>query len=58
MIVMLIGITAPAPMPWMARKTISAGMLQAMPHSTEPSTNSAMPASITGLRPRRSESLP
>ena len=58
MMVMLIGSTAPAPSPWMARKTISAGMLQAAPHSTEPSTNSVMPVSMTGLRPNRSDSLP
>ena len=58
MMVMAIGMTAPAPRPWMARKTINASMFQAAPHSTEPSTKSVMPASITGLRPTRSASLP
>ena len=50
-IVMPIGCTAPAPSPWTSRKTISAGMLHAKPHSSEPTTNSPMPISITGLRP-------
>ena len=30
---------------------MSAGMLHAMPHSSDPTTNSPMPSSITGLRP-------
>ena len=34
---MPIGCTAPAPSPWTSRKTISAGMLHAKPHSSEPS---------------------
>ena len=51
--VMLIGCTAPAPSPCTARATISAGMLQAIPHSTDPTRNSPMPKSITGLRPDR-----
>ena len=55
---MLMGSTAPAPRPWIARKAISAGMLQAKPHSAEPSTNKVMPMSITGLRPNKSDSLP
>ncbi len=58
MMVIPIGWTAPAPSPWMTRKAISAGMLQASPQRIEPSTNSATPASITGLRPNRSLSLP
>ena len=58
MIVMLIGSTAPAPRPWIARNAISAGMLHAAPQSTEPSRNSAMPSSMTGLRPSRSANLP
>ena len=36
----------------------SAGRLQATPHSTEPTRNSAIPARITGLRPTTSASLP
>ena len=50
-IVMPIGWTAPAPSPWTARNAISAVMLQARPHSSEPSRKSAIPTSITGLRP-------
>ena len=55
---MLIGCTAPAPMPCTARNAISAGMLHATPHSTEPSRNTAMPKNITGLRPTTSASFP
>ena len=57
-IVIAIGATAPAPRPCTARKPISAAMLQATPHSTEPTRNSPMPNSIIGLRPNRSASLP
>ena len=32
----------PPPRPWMARNTISAGMLQASPHSSEPRRNRAV----------------
>jgi hypothetical protein len=56
--VMLVGCTAPAPRPWMARAAISVVMLQANPQSTEPSTNAAIPNSMTGFRPNRSDSLP
>ena len=53
-----IGCTAPAPMPWIARKAMSATMLVASPHSSEPTAKTAMPNSITGLRPKVSASLP
>ena len=56
--VMAIGATAPAPRPWMAREAISTGILHAAPQSSEPSRKTAMPISITGLRPTMSESLP
>lgn len=55
---MLIGWTAPAPMPCTARAAISTGMLHATPHSTEPTRNAAMPKNITGRRPRTSANLP
>jgi hypothetical protein len=55
---MLIGCTAPAPNPCTARATMSAGMLHANPHSTDPPRNSAMPRSITGLRPTESANFP
>jgi hypothetical protein len=58
MIVMLIGKTAPAPRPCTARKMISESMLHAAPHRIEPSRNSAMPTSMTGLRPTMSENFP
>ena len=57
-IVRLIGCTAPAPRPWTARNTISAGMLQATPHSSDPIANTAMPNSMIGLRPKTSANLP
>ncbi len=57
MMVIAIGITAPAPRPCTARKAISAGMLQANPQPIEPSTKAATPISMIGLRPTRSESL-
>ena len=56
--VMVIGSTAPAPMPCTARAMISVGMLQATPHSTEPARNTAMPKNSSGLRPTMSASLP
>ena len=37
---------------------MSAGMLHAKPHSTEPTRNTEMPNSRTGRRPRRSASFP
>ena len=58
MIVMLVGCTAPAPRPWIARKMINAVMFHANPDSTEPSRNSPIPISITVRRPYRSDSLP
>ena len=53
-----IGCTAPAPSPCTTRKAINAVMLQASPHRIEPSRKSPMPNMITGLRPKRSASLP
>ena len=58
MIVMVVGMIAPAPRPWSTRKTISGTMLQATPHRIELSRNNPMPQRITGLRPNRSLSLP
>ena len=58
MMVIDIGSTAPAPRPWTTRKAMSAGIDQATPHRIEPSRNSAMPTSMTGLRPMPSASLP
>ena len=54
MIVIEVGITAPAPSPWSARNAIKAGMLQAIPQKIEPMTNRPMPTSMIGLRPMRS----
>ena len=44
-------------MPCNARNAIRAGMLQAIPQSTDAITKTAMPISITGLRPIRSENF-
>ena len=57
MIVMPIGWTAPAPSPCTARNAISEVIPHAKPHSSEPSTKSPTPTSITGLRPYWSASL-
>jgi hypothetical protein len=57
-IVIPIGSTAPAPMPWTTRNAIRLPMLQATPQSSDPTTKSVTPTSITGLRPKRSASLP
>ena len=48
----------PAPTPCTARKAISWIMSPAAPHSHDPATNTTMPASMNGLRPYRSDSLP
>jgi hypothetical protein len=56
--VTVIGCTAPAPRPWRKRNATSAPIERASPHSTDPARNTTMPAMNTGLRPRRSESLP
>ena len=58
MTVRLTGWIAPAPMPWINRNAIKDGMDQAKPHSAEPTRNTVIPASSTGLRPNRSASLP
>ena len=52
------GWIAPAPMPWISRKAIIAGIDQAKPHMTEAARNTAMPASSTGFLPWMSASLP
>jgi hypothetical protein len=57
-IVVVIGRIAPAPTPWTPRKTISATMLQASPHSTEPIRKIEIPNRRTGFRPKTSESRP
>jgi len=41
MMVVASGISPPPPMPWMARNAISDAMLQAQPHSSDPSRNTA-----------------
>ena len=56
-IVIPIGWTAPAPMPWTARNAMSDVMFQARPHSKEPSRKTPTPTSIIGLRPYWSASL-
>ena len=56
--VMAVGWTAPAPIPCASRKTISDGIDQANPQSSEPKRKIAIPASMTLLRPARSDSLP
>ncbi len=58
MIVSPIGWMAPAPSPCRPRATISAGMDQAMPQSTDDTRNTVTPKTITGLRPTTSASLP
>ncbi len=50
-IVIAMGATAPAPRPWIARAAMSAGMLHANPHSTDPTRNRPMPMRMMGLRP-------
>ena len=50
------GWTAPAPRPWSARNPMRAGMDVAVPHRTDPITNSASPTRNTGLRPWMSAS--
>ena len=57
-IVVVIGMIAPAPMPWMPRKTMRVSMFQAAPQSTEPTRNIAIPKNSTGFRPNRSDSRP
>ena len=56
--VMVVGMIAPAPRPCTARNAISGQMLQATPHMMEPARKSAIPQRMTGLRPKRSLSLP
>ena len=56
--VMAVGWTAPAPTPCASRKTISDGIDHANPQRIEPNRKIAIPASMTLLRPMRSESLP
>src|SRR5690606_28845592 len=53
-----IGRMAPPPRPCSTRAPISAGMLHATAHSTEPSRNSTMPTVMTRLRPKTSASRP
>ena len=48
----------PAPMPWINRNTIIDGIDQARPARIEPTVKTAMPNSITGFRPKTSDSLP
>ena len=56
--VSVIGMIAPAPSPWTARKTISEVMSQAEPQRIEPSRKSPTPTNMIGLRPTVSASLP
>ncbi len=51
MIACEIGIMAPAPRPWKARKRMSSVMLWLWPHSTEPVMKMAMPTMKKRLRP-------
>jgi hypothetical protein len=49
--VMLSGMTAPAPSPWIARKTISCVIVPATPESAEPARNTATPRRYMRRRP-------
>ncbi len=51
MIVSTIGMTAPAPNPWIARKRISCTIVCEAPEAIEPSKKSAVPKRKSGLRP-------
>jgi hypothetical protein len=51
MMVTVMGKTAPAPRPWMARKIINAIMLGAAPDVIDPSRNRPMPVKRIILRP-------
>ena len=53
-----IGTIAPAPRPWMPRKTISCHMSWLRPHSAEPARKMATPTNRTARRPNRSDSEP
>src|SRR5215211_2620564 len=57
MMVIDVGITAPAPRPWSARNAIRAGILQEIPHKIDAMTKSPIPTSMIGLRPMRSVNL-
>jgi hypothetical protein len=52
------GKSEPAPMPWSPRKKISIPMFWLRPESADPRRKITMPVMKTGLRPKRSESLP
>ncbi|MOA32555.1 hypothetical protein D3C78_1537870 [compost metagenome] len=56
--VKVIGISAPAPIPCIARNRISCSILCDMPHNNEPNKKTAAPHMNTGLRPNRSLILP
>ena len=48
----------PPPMPWTARKAMSWSIVRDQPASAEPTTNTTIANWKTGLRPKRSPSLP
>ena len=52
------GKSPPAPMPWIARNTISCVIPCAMPHSAEPTTKIEIAISSSGRRPCTSPSRP
>ena len=58
MIVIDMGMTAPAPSPWIARKAISCSIERERPQSAEPIRKTAIPNRKIGLRPYRSASRP
>ena len=58
MMVKVSGITAPAPIPWIRRKSTSWPMFRLNPHRAEPAMNVRTPAKNRGLRPCRSDNLP
>ncbi len=58
MIVMPTGMSMPPPRPCRTRKTIRPSMLQAVAHSAEPATNSAMADMYSRLVPNRSAAQP
>jgi len=58
MIVMPTGSSAPDPRPCTARETMSCVISLERPAPTEPATNTAMPATYIGVRPKMSASRP
>ena len=58
MIACVIGIIAPAPNPWRARKMMSAIIEWLCPQRADPITNRTIPTMKNRRRPKASDSLP